>query len=716
MTAIEIPQPAPPVPRAPAAAARDSFPRRLRDAVLRAYPDRPDALALVREFLAPGNVRSDRAFTARLIDVGRGTHGEDWPLRLLAARMLESRILAMSPADLRAHRAIFDTLGVDFDPRDGYTAADERTRVAQFRARLSRFAHLHHALDGTRTMPRALERFLDSARRPCLVAAARYLFTLDETLERIYGKTRQSQGLRDRDCDDPRAAQLALDTLPVREAELARALFATHEIFWVGQDTPSDFNSLLEFPLGTVALVIKPPGSGVELELKRAGIRGPRVWDVLYTRDSSPVCSSHYLQGGAVGSMLEMQSKAEAKFAAIWRLVHGGDAPVSRTLRVNNVFKLPLSEGDGGGTVNILRYFTDPALYGAGYARMRRDMALALDAMLRFEGEPPYHAPNDYALTARFFAAVKPGQALQIGTSSFRLDCIAHYLQPDGARNYQMKAGLPCDPRRERLFADEVLSEILVDYVPPRAHSRTYAGYLRAAFAVPENRRRADRNFLSCVEQIGKMFGTCVALCIGSGGESYVPRNVGLRNVFVDGQWTLRVIFMDHDALNIPEYNDRDIYPQVAARMMWFDYVHIAGGRIDPARVRGSLRLLAGIFRVSPALRRAGMAAFHRAVEQAHRVTREALPEKLLPYFHPKWGERLEDFDQAVRTYVRAGRSTRAWAATIPTLLEKRRQTTRSLISQYIRGIGAFGRMWRNLPYLLKPNGGSNAQPAPPAD
>jgi hypothetical protein len=66
-----------------------------------------------------------------------------------------------------------------------------------------------------------------------------------------------------------------------------------------------------------------------------------------------------------------------------------------------------------------------------------------------------------------------------------------------------------------------------------------------------------------------------------------------------------------------------------------------------------------------------------------------------------------------VRTYIRAGRATRAWAATIPTLLGKRRQTTRSLINQYVRGIGAFGRLWRKLPYLLEPNGGPHAAPAP---
>jgi hypothetical protein len=739
MTALEIGSVASPVPRVPARRARPAFPRRLREVVARALPDDPAALALVRDFLVRGSAdqiadrrsrsagppaqgeiagrrsriaaepldgwssdpRSaicDPSFVARLIEIGRGSGGEAWTLRLLAARMLEWQILALAPGDAPAHRAIFEALGVDFDPREGFSASNEAGRIAQFRARLSRFAHLHAAIDGMSTAPWALDRFLRSSRQACRIPVARYLVSTDETIDRIYDGTRQSRGLRDRDCETPRATQQALAAFPPREARIAQVLAATHEIFWVGEQTPSEINSLIEYPLGTVALVVKPPGSDVEIEIKRAGIRGPRALDVIYARNGYVVCSSHHLQGAAVGKLLEWQTHAEARFATIWRIVHGREAPISRTLRVNSVFKMPL---DGGGYANVIRYFTDPGLYGEGYAHMRGEMSRALDSLLQFEGHPPYEAPNDLALTARFFAAIKPGQAVQIGTSSFRLDQIARHLHADGASRYFADLGMANDRQQAFAFADEVLSEILVDYVAPDARSLTYAGYLKAAFAIPENRARADRNFVDCAQQIGTMFGTCVALCTGSGGESYVTRNVGLRSVFEDGAWKLRVIFVDHDALNVPEAYDRDVYPQVAARMMWFDYIHILGGRIDPARVRGTLALLAGIYRVSPAVRRAGLAAFHQGVAEAHRRTREAVPNELSSFFHARWIERLEDFDEAVRTFVKAGRATLAWRASIAPLLGARRQTTRSLVSQYIRGIGAFGRLWRKLPYLV---------------
>lgn len=708
MSVIGIDSAASPVPVAPARPVRDAFPRRLRNAVARELPNQALALPLVRDFLA--HPRADARFAAELIAIGRGAHGEPWPVRLVAGRMLEWQILALSRKDVAAHRALFDRLGVAFTPREGFTARNDAERVAQFRARLGRFAFVHRGIDGLETPAEALERFLRSARRPCLVPVARYLFSHDEVLDQVYGHTRQSKGVRDPDCDMPRALQDALAGLPEREARLAAALADTHEIFWVGAQTPSQMNSLIEYPLGTVALTIKPPGSDAEIEIKRAGIRGKRAWDVIFTRNGHVVCSAHHLQGAAVGRMLEWQASAEARFAAIWQGVHGESAPISKTLRVNSVFKLPL---DGGGFAGIARFFTDRQLYGEGYDHMRGEMKLALNSLLRFDGEPPYDAPNDFALTGRFLGSVKPGQAVQVGTTSFRLDRVARYLGPDGARGYFEELGVAWTSRDATAFADELLSEILVDYVPPAPARRTYRGYLRTAFAIPANRARADRNYLDAVRQVGRMFGTCIAVLAGSNGESYVARNVGLRSVFEDGAWKLRVIFVDHDALHVPERTDREIHPQDAARRIVEDFYHTLGKQTGPGRTRGTLRLLAGIYRVSPALRRKGLAAFHAAAGDAWRATRAALPGS--SFFHPKWLERLEDFDRAMQTLLRAGRATRAWRESIPPLLEARRQTTRALIAQYLRGIGGFHRLWRRLPSLHVPHDPKGEVHAPPA-
>ena len=669
MSTIEISTTSPAFP-APARPGRDALPRRLAEVVRRALPEQVEAAALVRDFLLR------RCQVPRLVEIARSAG--PWPIRLLAGRMLECRILA-------GDESVFDHLGISGDAK------------AQVRARLSRFEFLHRAIDGVHTSPAALDRFLRLSRQPCLVPLARHLFSDDEVLDRVYDLTRQSRGVYDADCDEPRAAQRALAEIPPRDARLAAALAATHEIFWVDQRTPSEINSLIEYPLGTVALVIKPPGSDVEIEIKRAGIRGPRAWDVVYSRNGYVVCSTHHLQGAAVGQLLGWQISAEARFAAIWRAVYGEVAPISRTLRVNSVFKMPL---DGGGFANVIRFFSDRDLYGDGYDAMREELAQALQSLLRFEGEPPYEAPNDLALTAKFFGSIKPGQAVQVGTSSFRVDRVAQYLRPEGAAGYFAALGIPFDQRGALAFADQLLHEILVDYVPPRTRTRTYRSYLRAAFAIPANRARADRNYLDCARQIGKMFGTCAAICSGSNGESFVARNVGLRSVFEDGAWRLKVIFIDHDALYIAERGEQEVLPAHVTPRIRDDYAHIAGSRSDPTRLRGTLRLLADIYRVSPMVRREGVDAFQASAAAAFRATRSALRGTLSPFFHPRWIERLEDFDQAVKTLLRAGRPTRAWRESMAPLLSSRRQTTLALIDQYVRGIGHFARLWRRLAYM----------------
>jgi hypothetical protein len=674
------------------------FPRALRETVTAVFPDEPEVLALVEALLRQHGF--DAALTGRLIAIGRGAGGAEWPLRLLAARMVEAQILALAPGDVERHEQLFAALRVDFDLRLGFTAATAIDRIAQFRARLARFAGVSRALQGLRTTPRALERFLRSARRPCRVPVARYLFSPAETVDRLYGNTRQSFGIRDRDCSAPDDVRHVLSTLPDQERAIVQALLDTQEIFWVANRTSSAINSLIEFPLGTVALTVKPPGSDLEIEIKRAGLRGPRALDVIYTRNGYVVCSSHHLQGASGGKFLEWEMDAEHRFARIWRALYGTEAPLCRTMRVNSVFKMPVP---GHGEASVLRYFTSPELYGEGYPHMRAEMDRSLQSLLHFEGLPPYEAPNDMALTSRFFAATKPGQAVQVGTSAFRLDKLARFLSDDGAKDYFEDLGEPFELDRAFAFADEVLDEVITGYQPPRTSARSYAGYVAAALALPENRRSADACYLSCAEQIAKVFGTCLGLCIGSAGESFVARNVGLRNVFEEGRWQVRVLFMDHDALNIPEPNDKEIHPAHAARVMWFDYVHTVGGEIDPKVIRGDVPMLELIYRPSPELVEQAKAAFHVALESAYRAARAGLTGPLKKVFHKDWIERLSDFDEAIRTYLAAGESTEAWAESIAPLLSARRQTTQHLIKNYITGITNFGKLWTRMPYLLEP-------------
>src|SRR5439155_9480596 len=141
---------------------------------------------------------------------------------------------------------------------------------------------------------------------------------------------------------------------------------------------------------------------------------------------------------------------------------------------------------------------------------------------------------------------------------SFRVDKLAAYLSPDGAERYFARlSNSEVSRDRARAIADTLLEEVLGVYQPPVAY-RNYAEYLAAAFAIPDNRVRANSVYKSLLQQMGKLWGTLLGIKGYSKGESFVARNVGLRSVWHDGQWEVRTIFMDHDSLVIPGPQEKD--------------------------------------------------------------------------------------------------------------------------------------------------------------
>ena len=47
-------------------------------------------------------------------------------------------------------------------------------------------------------------------------------------------------------------------------------------------------------------------------------------------------------------------------------------------------------------------------------------------------------------------------------------------------------------------------------------------------------------------------------------GESFVARNVGLRTIWSQGKWCVRLIFQDHDNLVLPDSNQAEFWPLTA--------------------------------------------------------------------------------------------------------------------------------------------------------
>jgi hypothetical protein len=245
---------------------------------------------------------------------------------------------------------------------------------------------------------------------------------------------------------------------------------------------------------------------------------------------------SHRLDGGSMHRHLVFEAKNSAFLARAYREIHGVEAPICRMVSISKV---------------------------------------------------------------RMLKELHPAQAVQIGTTSFRLDVVRRYLRPRGA------AG-EADARR---FADTLFDEFLPRYDPPRVAWRSHAQYVAAAFRA--NRKRADATYVDVLAQIGTFWGTILGMRGYSEGESFVCRNAGLRNVWDGKRWQVRIIFMDHDALSFA--------PVCAATLRKTDHDarHVLGAR-------GELACLREIYRVSPAVERRGVTAFRAAMKRAYCRTEAA--------------------------------------------------------------------------------------------
>lgn len=617
------------------------------------------------------------------------------PIRNLAILALEHLILRLPNDDLEEFDALLVALGLK--PRsgpgvplnasllqEGYTTTDLRAFIPQFRRRLQRLRRIHDRLRRQGNCADAPADSLHLAQQECKLTLGRYLIAPEEVVGRIRALLNCSRGLPEPLAGvSPRVQEEAdrvLARLPGFEAAIARGLCASSEIYWNTPATPSSLNAPVESPLTTVVTVIKPPGSDLEFEIKRTGLRPGPLLDVLYRRNGKPVPAAHRLQGGSMGSLLIHEAKAAAILAHLYRLVHAREAPISRLLAMKSVYALPAAQGE----TQLVDYFTDAEGYGPGFERMRAAMGEAVAAFDKDSGAPPLEIPGALGLSSRFLAHVAPRQGIFAHTSSYRLDRLALYLSPDGPRAY-FTDGLAHSRQEARRFTDDVLDEILGVYTPPETGYRDHSRYLDEAFGKPDNRIRADRHFSAAMGQIGCLWGTLLAARGHSTGESFVARNVGLKSVWEDGDWRVRLLFMDHDNLHIG-HPQPDFHPLETLEGMACDGVYIFGWGID---IEGSVGSLEAIYRAPPELSRQGRRRLFRAARSAYRATQAAIlsePE-VQQYFHPAFVNRLRDWDRILKGYFQ--RAETGWEADTRRRLSERDYSP-ELIDEHVEAAGRY--------------------------
>ena len=216
----------------------------------------------------------DAAFCKKLIALGKQRRGIPWNLRRLASLILENQILKIDPEDLKTFDSLLVQLNlkragierplVDSVLKEGYSSNELRRFVPEFRRKLERLRRVHDRIDGRRTSRAALRGFFSVSRQHCKLSVARYLFTPAEIVDEILNEVKDSDGVKDIDLSEAPFIKdevtRAIDLLPDYEAEILQRLRETSRIYWVSERTSSRLNSLVEYPLTTVVLVVKPPG------------------------------------------------------------------------------------------------------------------------------------------------------------------------------------------------------------------------------------------------------------------------------------------------------------------------------------------------------------------------------------------------------------------------------------------------------------------------
>ncbi|HJY27014.1 MAG TPA: hypothetical protein VJ306_03180 [Pyrinomonadaceae bacterium] len=619
--------------------------------------------ALLDEFL--GHRTFQKSYCRKLIELARQRAGVAWETRCLAVLMLEHQVLKLPSDNLEAFDSLFGELKLKGEHglspellKEGYSSTELRPFVNEFQRRLARLDRVHREIRGRKTLPAALDEFVAVSRSECKLTLARYLFTPEEVVDRIVRQIRHTDGVKDLDVNQElfigAEMERALSRLPNFEAAIMRMLCRGPKSYWVSDATSSRINSLVEYPLTTVVLVIKPPGSELEFELKRAGRKGDIPFTVVFRRPGYRVAPSHRLDGGSMQWLLRYEARAAAKLSSIFRLVHGREASIPGYLARTTIFSIPSRNGPSPA----YRYFSDCHVFGEQkFEQMREAMTDVVAALKKEDGQNLPAVAGDMGLTAEFLSHVAPAQAILSGTSSFRIDKIGVYLSAKAAERYFQHDYTAAEAKQ---FADALLEEVLGVYEPPSVECDDYGEYVDAAFRVTSNRARADEIFLKLVGQIAELWGTMLGARGHSRGESLVARNVGLKSVWEKGEWCVKLIFMDHDGLSLPDLENGHYYAQTAMPAVLLDERH-AWGRANPALFPESLvGYLLSIYRIGSEVEKRAQRLAEEELKAAYVKTQRAILNdvRLQAFFSDVFRTRIFDWDDFVRGYLN-GRSAK---------------------------------------------------------
>ena len=178
--------------------------------------------------------------------------------------------------------------------------------VVELLRRLRRLNRVHHPILVGECDQVAWGYFLRVARDFCKLTLARYVF---RTSKRCLGKSSARSW-------SPKVPRIRFPCTvsnrqlgghgnrlmpPFRNGASRQAMRRPQYLLGFGTLWLWELNSLVEYPLTSAGgETIKPPGSTLEIEIKRAGTRGPRLLDVIAEQNGHEAPISHRLYGGSL--------------------------------------------------------------------------------------------------------------------------------------------------------------------------------------------------------------------------------------------------------------------------------------------------------------------------------------------------------------------------------------------------------------------------------
>lgn len=636
---------------------------------------------LLEEFLAADGFQI--GLFQRLVEAARGTGGGNWEWRRLAALMAENQYWKLKPDDSRGLRKALRVC----DMRASGASAVE------LRKKIDRRSRVHRLIQGLGTRPRDLREFVAASRCESKICLARHLFAPTEVVDRLLEAVRTSRGLPDSLAG---REELACE-LPDYEWEILEILGRDSTIYWVSERVESRLEGMLSYPLGAVVLTVRPPGSDLELQIKRAGLRGNQALRIVHERDGEPVPPSHRLSGGSWLWNLNWQERAGKILASIYRRVHRRDAPLCQVYSVASIAEVP----NGPQNQHLVDYLLE--LQGDPVARGQ--IQACLSSFEEELGPPLVEGEDPMSVALNLIARTGPAQSILVHSAALRIDLAERYLGRGGIDSYfRQGLGVEPTPDEARRFAEEVLDETLGVWTPPPTDYRSHGKFVRDVFSVPANRRRADSVYLDLAEECGRLWGTLLALGGFTCGESFVARNVGLKTHWSGGGWKVQIVFQDHDCLFLPGWGLSEFDPSYclegAVHDEGFLRKELTSGRIG----HGRSGYLERIYRVDRAVARMGEQRLLEALGSAYRKTLRASRRDpaVDAWLDTDFAERLGDWDRIVRDYFSWGsRRTKreAWKKSARQFLRRKGRSTEEVESQLavVRDNAGFLRRYRCL-------------------